>query len=157
MPTPTTRLPRDQANPAFATSPFSLVVAARRCCSKVKIFASRFRPLYNNHLAHAEIWCECRQSTHRRPWMGRRCTKNRHLSDCAFLVQNLGANDIDDLRLRAGIHGRPKRQRSGGGATETWGGQGVSRSGERSQDRPAAASPACLRNRCRRRRDCDAA
>jgi hypothetical protein len=28
MPTPTTRLPRDQANPAFATSPFSLVVAA---------------------------------------------------------------------------------------------------------------------------------
>jgi hypothetical protein len=35
--------------------------------------------------------------------MGRRCTKNRHLSDCAFLVQNLGAKDIDDLRRYARI------------------------------------------------------
>jgi DNA invertase Pin-like site-specific DNA recombinase len=35
--------------------------------------------------------------------MGRRCTKNRHLSDCAFLVQNLGANVIDDLRRYARI------------------------------------------------------
>jgi hypothetical protein len=29
-----------------------------------------------------------------------------HLSDCAFLVQNLGAKDIDDLRLRTDIKRR---------------------------------------------------
>ena len=50
------------------------------------------------------------QSTHRRPWTGRRCTKIRHLSDCAFLMQNLGAKDIDDLRLRTDIDGRPERR-----------------------------------------------
>jgi hypothetical protein len=72
---------------------------------------------------------EGRLSTHRRPWMGRRCTKNRHLSDCAFLVQNLGAKDIDDLRLRTDLNRRPERHRSGGCAAETWAGQSVSGSG----------------------------
>jgi len=32
-----------------------------------------------------------------------------HLSDCAFLVQNLGAKDIDDLRLRTDIDRGPER------------------------------------------------
>jgi hypothetical protein len=31
-----------------------------------RFFASRFHPLHNNHLAHAEIWCQCPQTTHGR-------------------------------------------------------------------------------------------
>jgi hypothetical protein len=46
-----------------------------------------------------------------------------HLSDCAFLVQNLGAKDIDDLRLRTDINRRAERRRSGRGAEETGAGK----------------------------------
>jgi hypothetical protein len=33
----------------------------------IKILAPGFLPLHNNHLAHAEIWCECLQTTASRP------------------------------------------------------------------------------------------
>jgi DNA invertase Pin-like site-specific DNA recombinase len=48
-------------------------------------------------------------------------------------VQNFGAKRNHDLRLCTGIDGRPERRRSGRGAEETRGGQGIPRSGERSQ------------------------
>jgi DNA invertase Pin-like site-specific DNA recombinase len=48
-------------------------------------------------------------------------------------MQNLGAKDIDNLRLCTDINRRPERHRSGGGAAETWGGQGVPRSGGAAQ------------------------
>jgi hypothetical protein len=36
--------------------------------AELKIFVPGFLPLHNNHLAHAEIWCECPLSTRlRRP------------------------------------------------------------------------------------------
>jgi hypothetical protein len=55
--------------------------------------------------------------------------------------RDIGAECTNDLRVRAGLDQRSERRRSGGGAAEAPGGQGVPRSGERRQARPAAASP----------------
>jgi hypothetical protein len=56
------------------------------------------------------------------------------------------------IRLCESVDGRPERHRSGRGIEEPRGGQGIPRSGERSQDRPGAASAPLARPARRRRR-----
>jgi hypothetical protein len=96
-------------------------------------------------------------TTHRRPWMDRRCTQIGPFKRLRFFGAESGAKDIDGLRLRTDINRRPERCCSGHGTHEARGGQGVPRSGERSQDRPRAASPLVRPARRRRRGDGDAA
>src|SRR5271167_2571825 len=74
-----------------------------------------------------------------------------------FSYVSLLHNQAHDLRVRAGIDGRAKRDGSGAPASRRWSEEGFPGSGERSQDRPAAASPVAGRDQLRRRGDGDAA
>jgi len=82
---------------------------------------------------------------------GRRPIDPIGLFSCISLLHN----QAHDLRVCAGIEGRAKRGGAGASASCCRSQEGVSGSGERSQDRPATASPVAGRDRGRRRADLD--